>query len=205
MDFARVLGAGEVLRVGGAQLHGDHLTTGLVSQEFDGAPQLLVVGGGRVPLDVDLEPLVVPGDEVPVLDLPCGPSSSSDQMEYFQVCLRYCSRSWRSIPSAFRYNSRRSSCVSCSDNGMLLAAGRARASALRATGSPVCTGCMCSTGFPTEEAGSEVDSRSTSSSNSLARKALCFRSTQLGSTEGIVLAISDSWSSASSFTAAGSR
>ena len=73
MDFARVLGAGEVLRVGGAQLHGDHLTTSLVSPEFYGAPQLLVVGGGRVPLDVDLEPLVVPGDEVPVLDLPCGP------------------------------------------------------------------------------------------------------------------------------------
>ena len=73
------------------------------------------------------------------------------------------------------------------------------------TGSPVCTGCMCSTGFPTGEAGSEVDSRSTSSSNSWARKALCFRSTQLGSAEGIVLAISDSWSSASSFTAAGSR
>ena len=73
MDFARVLGAGEVLRVGGAQLHGDHLTTGLVSPELDGAPQLLVVGGGRVPLDVDLEPLVVPRDEVPVLDLPCGP------------------------------------------------------------------------------------------------------------------------------------
>ena len=58
---------------GGAQLHGDHLTTGLVSPELDGAPQFLVVGGGRVPLDVDLEPLVVPGDEVPVLDLPCGP------------------------------------------------------------------------------------------------------------------------------------
>ena len=73
MEFACVLGAGEVLRVGGAQLHGDHLTTGLVSPEFDGAPHLLVVGGGRVPLDVDLEPLVVPGDEVPVLDLPCGP------------------------------------------------------------------------------------------------------------------------------------
>ena len=73
MDFARVLGAGEVLRVGGAQLHGDHLTTGSVSPEFDSAPQLLVVGGGRVPLDVDLEPLVVPGDGAPVLDLPCGP------------------------------------------------------------------------------------------------------------------------------------
>ena len=73
MDFARVLGAGEVLRVRGAQLHGDHLTTGSVSPEFDGAPQLLVVGGGRVPLDVDLVPLVVPGDEVLVLDLPCGP------------------------------------------------------------------------------------------------------------------------------------
>ena len=95
--------------------------------------------------------------------------------------------------------------MSCSDNGMLLAAGRARASALRATGSPVCIGCMCSTGFPTGEAGSEVDCRSTSSSNSLARKALCFRSTQLGSTGGIVLLISDSWSSASSLTAAGSR
>ena len=37
----------------------------------------------------------------------------------------------------------------------------------------------------TGEAGSEVDSRSTSSSNSWARKALCFRSTQLGSTGGM--------------------
>ena len=53
--------------------HGDHLTTVSVSPEFDGAPQLLVVGGGWVPLDVDLEPLVVPGDAVPVLDLTCGP------------------------------------------------------------------------------------------------------------------------------------
>ena len=39
----------------------------------------------------------------------CSGYTSSDQMEDFQVCLRYCSRSWRSIPSAFRYNSRRSS------------------------------------------------------------------------------------------------
>ena len=40
---------------------------------------------------------------------------------------------------------------------------------------------------------------------SLMQSLLCFRSTQLGSTGGIVLAISDSWSSASSLTAAGSR
>ena len=73
MDFACVLGAREVLRVGGAELHGDHLTTVSVSPEFDGAPQLLVIGGGWVPLDADLEPLVVPGDAVPVLDLTCGP------------------------------------------------------------------------------------------------------------------------------------
>ena len=72
-------------------------------------------------------------------------------------------------------------------------------------GSPVCIGCMCSTGFPTGEVGSEVDSRSTSSSKSWARKALCFSSTELGSTGGIVLATSDSWPSASSLTAARSR
>ena len=36
-----------------------------------------------------------------------------------------------------------------SDSGMLLEAGRARASGLCATGSPVYIGCMCSTGFPT--------------------------------------------------------
>ena len=60
-------------------------------------------------------------------------------------------------------------------------------------------------GFPTGEVGSEVDCRSTSSSNSWARKALCFSSTQLGSSGGRVLAISDSLSSASSLTAAGSR
>ena len=95
--------------------------------------------------------------------------------------------------------------MSCSESGVLLEAGRARASGLWATGSPVCIGCMCSTGFPTGELGSDVDSTSTSSSNSWARKALCFSSTQLGSTGGIVLAISDSWSSASSLTAAGSR
>ena len=83
--------------------------------------------------------------------------------------------------------------MSCSDSGMLLEAGRARASGLWATGSPECIGGMCSTGFPTGEVGSEVDSRSTSSSNSWAGKA------QLGSTGGRVLAISDSWSSASSF------
>ena len=29
-------------------------------------------------------------------------SSSSDQMEVFQVCLRYCSRSWRSIPAVLQ-------------------------------------------------------------------------------------------------------
>ena len=73
MDFARVLGAGEVLCVGGAQLHGDHLTTVLVSPELDGAPDLLVLWRGWVPVDVDLEPLVVPRDAVPVLDLTCGP------------------------------------------------------------------------------------------------------------------------------------
>ena len=73
MDFARVLGAGEVLLVGGALLYGDHLTTVSVSPEFDGAPHLFVVGGGWVSLDVDLEPLVVPGDAVSVLDLTCGP------------------------------------------------------------------------------------------------------------------------------------
>ena len=55
--------------------------------------------------------------------------------------------------------------MSCSDSGMLLKAGRARVSGLWATGSPVCIGCMCSTGFPTGEVSSEVDSRSTSSSN----------------------------------------
>ena len=64
-----------------------------------------------------------------------------------------------------------------------------------------CICCMGSIGFPTGEVDSEVDSRSTSSSNSWARKALCFSSTQLGSTGGIVLAISDIWSSASPFTA----
>ena len=71
MDFARVLGAGEVLRVRGAQLHGDHPTTVSVSPEFDDAPHLLVVGGGRVPLDVDLEPLVVPGDAGRRESVPC--------------------------------------------------------------------------------------------------------------------------------------
>ena len=52
---------------------GDHLTTISVSPEFDGAPHLLVVGGGLVPLDPDLKPLVVSGDAVLVLDLTCGP------------------------------------------------------------------------------------------------------------------------------------
>ena len=69
MDLACVLSACGMLRVGGAELHGDHLTTVSVSSEFDGTPHLLVVGGGWVPLDVDLEPLVVSGDAVPVLDL----------------------------------------------------------------------------------------------------------------------------------------
>ena len=73
VDLARVLGAGEVPHVGDAQLRWDHLTTVSVSPEFDGAPHLLVVGGGWVPLDVDCEPLVVPRDAVPLLDLRRGP------------------------------------------------------------------------------------------------------------------------------------
>ena len=73
MDFASVLGACEVLCVGRAELHGNHLTTVSVSPEFDGAPHLLVVGAGWVPREVNLEPLVVPSDAVPVLDLTCGP------------------------------------------------------------------------------------------------------------------------------------
>ena len=49
------------------------LTTVSVSPELDGAPHLLVVGGDWVPLDIDVEPLVVPDDAVLVLDLTCGP------------------------------------------------------------------------------------------------------------------------------------
>ena len=94
--------------------------------------------------------------------------------------------------------------MSGSDSGMLLEADRAGTSVPSATGSPEQGCCMCSTGFPTGEVGSEVDSRSTSSSNGWARKAPCLSSTQLGSTGGIEEAISDSWSSASSFIAAGS-
>ena len=60
VDLARVLGAGEVLYVGGAQLYGDRLMTLWVSPEFDGSPHLLVNGGGWVRFDVDLESLVVP-------------------------------------------------------------------------------------------------------------------------------------------------
>ena len=44
-----------------------------VSPEFDGAPHLLLVGAVRVPVDMGLEPLVVPDDAVPVLDLTWGP------------------------------------------------------------------------------------------------------------------------------------
>ena len=54
-------------------MHGDHLTTVLVSPEFDDSPHLLVVGGGWVPFDVDLESLVVRRDAVPMLDFTGGP------------------------------------------------------------------------------------------------------------------------------------
>ena len=73
MDLACVLGACEVLHVGGAELHGDHLTTVSVLPGFNGVPHLLVAGGCWFPLDLDSDPLVVPGDAVPVLDLTCGP------------------------------------------------------------------------------------------------------------------------------------
>ena len=62
-----------MLCVGGAQLHGNHLTTVSVLPEFDGSPHLLVVGGGWVPFDVDVEPLVVPHDAVPMLDMTRSP------------------------------------------------------------------------------------------------------------------------------------
>ena len=94
--------------------------------------------------------------------------------------------------------------MSCSDSGILLEAGRARASGVRATASLQQVCCICSTGFLTGEVGSEVDSRSTPSSKSWANKALCLSSTQPGSTGGIELAMSDSWSLESTFTAAGS-
>ena len=71
-----VLSISEVLCVGGAQLHGDHLPTFFVPPEFHGWRHLLVVGGGWVPLDVDLEPLVVPRDAVPMGDLTRGPYPS---------------------------------------------------------------------------------------------------------------------------------
>ena len=95
--------------------------------------------------------------------------------------------------------------MSCSDSAILLEASRARASGLPATGCPEHVCCMCSTGFPTGEFGSVVDSRSTSFSNSWATRAVCSGSTQLGSTGGIELVNSHSWSSASTYTAAGSR
>ena len=95
--------------------------------------------------------------------------------------------------------------MSCSDSAILLEASRARASGLCATGCPEHVCCMCSTGFPTGEFGSEVDSRSTSFSNGWATMALCSGSTQRGSTGGKELVISHSWSSASSYTAAGSQ
>ena len=46
VDLTRVLGAGEVLCVEGAQLHGDHLMTVSVLPELDGLLHLLVVGAG---------------------------------------------------------------------------------------------------------------------------------------------------------------
>ena len=73
MDFACVLVAGEVLCVRGAQLYGYHLTTVLVSPEFDGLPHPLVVGGGWVLFEVYPESLVVPHDAVPIVDLTSGP------------------------------------------------------------------------------------------------------------------------------------
>ena len=71
VDLARVLGAGQVLCVGGAHLHGDHFTTVSVLPEFRNSPHLLLIRGGLVPFDVDLEALVVPRDAVPMLDLTC--------------------------------------------------------------------------------------------------------------------------------------
>ena len=73
LDLARVLGAGEVLCVGGAELYGDHLATVMVSPEFDCSPNLLVFEGSWVPFAVDLESRVVPRDAVPMGDLTCGP------------------------------------------------------------------------------------------------------------------------------------
>ena len=73
VDLARVLGAGEVLCRGGAQLYGDHLTTVSVSPEFIGSPPLLVVEGRWVRLDVDLESRIVPHNAVPMGDLSLGP------------------------------------------------------------------------------------------------------------------------------------
>ena len=73
VDFARVLVASELLCVWGAQLYGDHLTNVLLPPEFDGSPHLLVIAAGWVPLDVDLESLVLPRDAVPIGDLTRGP------------------------------------------------------------------------------------------------------------------------------------
>ena len=73
VNLACVLGAGEVLCDGGAELYGDHPTTFLVEVEFDGSPHLLVVGSGWVPFAVHFESLVLSSDVVPMSDLTCGP------------------------------------------------------------------------------------------------------------------------------------
>ena len=75
VDFARVCGAGEVLCVGGAQLHGDHLLTVVAPAELHSLPVLLVCEACWVPLDADVESLVFFCETVPMGNLACCPYS----------------------------------------------------------------------------------------------------------------------------------
>ena len=69
VDFARVCAAGEVLCVGGAQLHGDHLLTVVAPAELNGLRLILVPGACWVPLDADVDSLVFFCEKVPMGNL----------------------------------------------------------------------------------------------------------------------------------------